>query len=127
MSSYLARRVHIHFLNCPLPFLLTSSYFFYLTFHRFATFLFFFFNFCHLPMDQISHLFHFAVTPHCTLFSPTPLLPCFYPAVARCCKSTSLQVCTSWVLSAGNWPFACSSSSPSSTSASGRESRRLER
>lgn len=51
----------------------------------------------------------------------------YIPPVARCWRSTSLQGYTSWALSAGSWPFACSSSSPSSTSASGRESRRLER
>lgn len=46
---------------------------------------------------------------------------------ATCYRSTCPQVCTSWDPSAGSWPSACSSSSPSSTSASGRESRRLER
>lgn len=73
----------------------------------------------------------FLVTRLCTrlnlISTPTSLLPHFLPPVARCCRSTSPQVCTSWALSAGSWPSACSSSSPSSTSASGKESRRLER
>lgn len=67
-----------------------------------------------------------SLCPHFALSSSSP--PNTYtPPVARCWRSTSLQGYTSWALSAGSWPFACSSSSPSSTSASGRESRRLER
>lgn len=77
MSSYLACRVSIYFFNRP------SSYFLYLT--RFITCCHF--VFCHLPTDQISHLIHFAVTPHCSLFPPDALPALFLP-----CSRQVLQV-----------------------------------
>lgn len=83
----------------------------------------------HLPMCNFTNFPVITVYSLCPLFapsSPSPPHP-YIPPVARCWRSTSPQVYTSWALSAGSWPFACSSSSPSSTSASGRESRRLER
>lgn len=65
------------------------------------------------------------MSSHCSI--PTCLLSCLPPLVARCCRSTSPQVCTNSALSVGSWPFAYFSSLPLSISVSGRESRRLER
>lgn len=115
-----------YFFPCPHLHFLDFQHSHYLLFCTLMSFSYMQFHplFCHHCLFLVYPLYN-----PCDLTSlpPTCLLPCFLPPVARCCRSTSHQVCTSWVLSAGSWPSACSSSSPSSTSASGKESRRLER
>lgn len=115
----------IHYF-CTIPFLLALLLFHFLHFFTSTQLLFIS---CPLlsihlhKMSSLSLLFAF----HSTSTFNTNALSCFLFPAGRCCRSISPQVCTSWALSAGNWLYVCSSSSPLFTSASGKESRRLER